>query len=222
MSELDDLILPEIFNDKLFGVIKELASNPLVKNILEIGSSSGEGSTRAFYEGIGDREDVQLFCLEMSKIRFNKLLENYRGDLRLKCFNMSSIHLDEFPFEEVVVDFYQTTPSVLNAFPLERVLGWLVQDKMYIRQNGVHCGGIAEIKRIYGIKLFDLVLIDGSEFTGYAEFRKIVGAKTIILDDVCSFKNFRTYLSLWNNQDYRLLCEDKTLRSGFAVFERVA
>ena len=45
-------IPPEISLDEFYVLIKEYASRDDLKSYLEIGSSSGEGSTRAIVEGI--------------------------------------------------------------------------------------------------------------------------------------------------------------------------
>jgi len=222
MLELDQPIGPEIINDPLSEQIERLASREDVKNILEIGSSSGEGSTKAFYRGIQGRPDVSLFCLEMVKTRFNLLLNNYQGnnDPRMKCINMSSVFPDEFPKEEEIIEFYNNIPSALNDFPIEMVLGWLRADLEYIKANSVHCGGISFIKQTYQVANFDMVLIDGSEFTGNVEFGKIYGAKIIILDDILAFKNFWPNYHLSRDHRYHSIFLDVHLRNGAAIFER--
>lgn len=226
MSELDSLIAPEIINDPLYDAIMEFASYEDVESILEIGSSSGEGSTKAFLEGMEKCENdwSNLYCLELSQVRFDALLKNVGKNKRVRCFNMPSVSLEEFPTEEQVTKFYRDVYSVLNNYVLATVLGWLKQDTDYIKEHkfglGSGKGGIEFIKEKHKIKNFDIVLIDGSEFTGYAEFKRINGAGVIILDDVRSYKGHFSYHHLLADQDYKLIRENKTLRNGFAIFER--
>ena len=223
MSELDGLIVPEIKNDELYSAIRNVALDPSVRTILEIGSSSGEGSTRAFCEGILLNKEARLFCLEVSKPRFNKLVENYFSITKVHCFNMSSVWLRDFPTEEEVAKFYEESPSFcqLKRYPLPRVLGWLKQDMDYIKENNVIEGGVYFIKSKYKIDTFDVVLIDGSEFTGYKELEEVYGAKTIILDDINSFKNYQSYYELLEDENYDLICLGLNLRNGFAIFRRL-
>lgn len=47
-SELNKLIAPEIKNDEFYIAINKIARQEDIKTVLEIGSSSGEGSTEAF------------------------------------------------------------------------------------------------------------------------------------------------------------------------------
>jgi hypothetical protein len=47
-SSLDSIIPPEIINDRLYSAIPNLARSAEIDTVLEIGSSSGVGSTDAF------------------------------------------------------------------------------------------------------------------------------------------------------------------------------
>ena len=73
-SELDFLIPPEIKNDEFYVAIAKIAREGEIKTVLEIGSSSGEGSTEALVKGLlNNPNQPQLFCLEISKTRFEAL-----------------------------------------------------------------------------------------------------------------------------------------------------
>lgn len=220
---LNQVIPPEIKNDMFYTALKMMGSNPQIMDILEIGSSSGQGSTEAFVEGIRSRpnkDSVRLFCMEISKERFANLAKTYSGDTFVKCYNMSSVALGEFPSREEVVNFYNSTRTLLNAYPIETVLGWLQGDIDYVVSSGLDFNGINRIKEQNGINYFDLVLIDGSEFTGEREYHAIAGARIIALDDVNAHKCFNAYQILKNHVAYRLVVENLQLRNGFAIFER--
>ncbi len=221
-SQLDQLIPPEVKNDPFYQAIYRLARQEPVKTILEIGSSSGEGSTEAFVLGI--RENVhrpKLFCVEVSRRRFAQLKEHYQKDPQVCCYNVSSIPLEKFPLEAEVSHFYNTTPTKLNQTPLPTVLRWLKQDIDYLKRENVPQEGIQLIKKENGIVHFDMVLIDGSEFTGMAEFDQVYGAKFILLDDTCTFKNFLNRHRLLNDPNYTLVEENPDVRNGYAVFRRM-
>ncbi|MBV5322402.1 MAG: hypothetical protein JZU60_01045 [Ilumatobacteraceae bacterium] len=220
---LNQIIPPEIKNDMFYSALKMMASNPHVKTILEIGSSSGQGSTEAFVEAIRVRQDkqsVRLFCMEVSKERFANLAKAYANDTFVKCYNMSSVALNEFPRREEVVNFYNTTHTILNAYQLDQILGWLQADINYVVSSGLHFNGIHRIKQENQIDIFDLVLIDGSEFTGEREYYAVAGSRIIALDDINAHKCFNVYHMLKNHASYRLVIENFELRHGFAVFER--
>ena len=73
---------------------------------------------------------------------------------------------------------------------------------------------------MHQIDYFDLVLIDGSEFTGIEELNRVYGAKWILLDDIRAFKNHYNYHRLSKDPDYQLIEENHTLRNGHAIFTK--
>jgi len=108
-SDLDKIIPGEISNDQFFFSLQKLVSLHSVMNILEIGSSSGAGSTQAFVEAIRARPDissVSLFCVEVSKDRLQKLKNTYATDPFIKAYNVSSISTDEFPSTAQILRFF--------------------------------------------------------------------------------------------------------------------
>jgi hypothetical protein len=221
----NEIIPPEVLNDQFYFSLVHCASRPDIKTILEIGSSSGEGSTDAFVKAIRNRSDsnsVKLFCMEISQARFEKLAGIYKNDSFVKPYRLSSVRVNQFPSKESVIHFYQNSRTNLNLYPLEQVLGWLDQDLGYIASSGLDACGIDFIKKDQGIEYFDMVLIDGSEFTGHAELNLVMGAKIIALDDINAFKKFQSYQALINNPNYKIIAREVGLRNGFAIFERVS
>ncbi|MCB8759381.1 FkbM family methyltransferase [Planktothrix agardhii 1029] len=220
-SSLNSIISPEIKNDEFYDYIQRIAQEENIKYILEIGSSSGEGSTEAFVKGIRNNPSrPNLFCMEVSQIRFEQLNKRYEQDKFVKCYNISSVSLEKFPDQTDVIEFYNQQQSGLNYYPLEQVLGWLQQDIEYIKSSQVETNGIAKIKQDYHIDYFDVVLIDGSEFTGVSELREVYGAKLILLDDINTFKNYNNYHQLLSDSEYTLVAQNCNLRNGYAIFRK--
>ncbi len=220
-SELDRVIAPEKNGDRFYDLIMTIAANQQLTNVLEIGSSAGGGSTEAFVRGLAvNPSKPRLFCLEVSKPRFDLLRETYRRFNFVNCYNMSSVEIREFPTAEDVAQFYRGVRSNLQRYELAEALRRLRQDIDYIRDFGVDAGGILRIKKDHAITNFDLVLIDGSEFTGEIEFEKTYGAKIILLGAVNAYKNFNVRQRLLADPNYRLAFEDLELRNGFSIFRR--
>ena len=221
-SELDYLIPPEIKGDAFSEAIEDVASTLGVTEILEIGSSAGDGSTEAWVRG-ALRNPVlpRLHCIEVSVERYGALAQRWREHSFVCCHNVSSIPVEGFPLAEDVERFYREVPSRLREFDLETVLGWLRQDIEYLREHDLSSSGIREIKEEHGIDVFDAVLIDGSEFTGGAELAEVYGARFLLLDDTQTFKNWDNARTLEADPAYRLVRSDPATRNGFAVFERV-
>jgi glycosyltransferase involved in cell wall biosynthesis/SAM-dependent methyltransferase len=225
VSGLDRLIPPDIKNDEFYNIIQKIAREETIQTILEIGSSSGEGSTEAFVTGIrANPNQPTLFCIEVSKPRFTELQRQYAEDTFVKCYNVSSVPLERFPEEKEVVEFYENHRTVdhgLGIYPLEQVLSWLHQNIDYVKDSGVPERGIALIKQENNIDNFDVVLIDGSQFTGSAELDEVYGAKFILLDDINTFKNHENYHRLKSDSNYLIVTENKLIRHGYAVFRKI-
>jgi predicted O-linked N-acetylglucosamine transferase (SPINDLY family)/predicted O-methyltransferase YrrM len=219
-SELNRLISPEIKHDEFYTAIQRIAREEDIKTVLEIGSSSGEGSTEAFVTGLRENPNKPtLFCMEVSITRFTELKKRYENESFVKPYNVSSVPVGSFPDEKQVVDFYHHTQNNLKFYPIEIVIGWLRQDIEYIRQSGVFDNGIQQIKQENNIDVFDLVLIDGSEFTGNAELDEVYGAKYILLDDINTFKNYKNFNELLTDANYVLIAYNQGIRNGYAIFK---
>lgn len=222
-SELDFLIPPEIKNDEFYVAIAKIAREGEIKTVLEIGSSSGEGSTEALVKGLlNNPNQPQLFCLEISKTRFEALQKRYESYNFVHCYNLSSVSLEEYPNEQEIINFYQQTPTNLNYYELERILGWLRQGIEYIQHNNIQGQGIQKIKQKHNIDYFDLVLIDGSQFTGKIELNEVYGAKYICLDDTNTFKNYHNLKRLVDDSSYKSIADNLKLRNGYAIFQHRA
>ena len=220
-SPLDNIIPPEIGDDELYELLKSVASREHICSVLEIGASSGEGSTAALVSGLhGNAGRPRLFCLEASRVRFAKLEERYASVPFVYCINASSVGLDGFPTDIELAHFYRSRRTNLNHYPLEMVTEWLRNDINYVVKNNLPIDGIARIKNNYGIERFDLVLIDGSEFTGPAELDQVIGAHWIALDDINAYKNYDNYHRLISDPEYILEAENWNLRNGYALFRR--
>ncbi len=218
-SELERLITPEIKNDEFYAIIQRIAREEDIKTVLEIGSSSGEGSTEAFVTGMRQNPNKPiLFCMEVSKTRFTELKKRYENDDFVKVYNLSSVPVESFPSENEIIDFYNNTENNLKLYPLERILYWLQQDIEYVKKSGLSEHGIRNIKQDNNIDFFDLVLIDGSEFTGSAELDEIYGAKYICLDDITTFKNFKNHYKLISDKNYTLVAQNNFVRNGYSIF----
>lgn len=221
-SELNYLIAPEIKNDEFYSVIQRLAQRSDIRTVLEIGSSSGGGSTEAFVKGLRKNSNQPLmFCMEVSQTRFAALKACYENDSFVRCYNVSSIPVSQFPTEAEIAAFYDKYETPLQNFSKQQVVGWLRQDIEYVTATQVPDDGIQRIKAENKIEYFDLVLIDGSEFTGNIELDEVYGAKFILLDDICTYKNYFSHRRLLADPNYALIAQNTSLRNGYSVFKKL-
>ena len=222
-KQYDKIIPGEISDDNFAKHIKEIASNKTNKLFVEIGSSAGGGSTKQFIESLINREDkdlCKLICFEVSQPRSARLKNAY-GQHEFVCiYNQSTIKLSEYPKYTELITFYLKTKSNLNRYGLIVVLSWLRLELKYLRKKGLGTNSGLEIMQKDFDENIDVLLIDGSEFTGEVEFSYLKSAKYVLLDDINSFKNLRNYLNLSNSNDYQIIAFDRTLRNGYAIFKR--
>lgn len=218
---LDLIIPPEITCDSFYSTLKDITAHKELKTFLEIGSSSGAGSTKALVEGLSTRVDSpKLFCMELSRERYIALYNSYKEHPFIYTYNLSSLPASAFPSEDEVRYFYDHVESNLRAYDIDTVIDWLRQDRDYLQKHGLDFNGINFIKKCHNIETFDFVLIDGSEFLGEVELQSVWKSKVIALDDIKTFKNYASYSRLKASFSYKLIQEDLTLRHGYAIFER--
>jgi hypothetical protein len=233
VEHYEKIIIPEVLNDDFYQMINNISARSDLMKFLEIGSSSGAGSTQALVAGINLRESNEgtvLHCMEISLPRFEALKDTYANFDFVKVHRLSSVGLDSFPTKSELKLFYKKIPSILNNYTFDEIYSWMTKDIEYLRMNfddllafdhSEHTGsGIEYIKREFEIPQFDFVLIDGGEFLGWAEFKILYGAKVIALDDINSYKCRYAYDALNTDSSYRLIAESWTTRNGWAIFEK--
>jgi len=177
---------------------------------LEIGGGTGDGSTQCILTD-------KLFSIENHPDRIGR----HRMNLEAKggvSVQGTAVVSDLWMNKQDVAEFYRTTKTNLNQYPLQMVLGW--HDECVETAKSYQTNSIEDINFKYNVN-FDFVLIDGSPFSGEAELRCVrpfLAKKTIIaLDDTNDIKNWKNYhkLSLFG----KLLWEDWSVRNGAAIFE---
>jgi hypothetical protein len=219
MSGLDIIIDPEVNqNTQSYYVIQDYLKKVPVKTIIEIGASSGGGTTEALIKGITSRfytEGIKMASVEVSRARFKNLKERYIGISFFTPYNISSLPLSRFPSEEQVAKFIKETG--IHGGNVEVVLDWLRQDIQYVKDNNFDVNGIQKIKEDFGVEKFDLAVIDGSEFLGDEEFYELPDCDAYFLDDVFVYKNWNSHRLLENDKRYVKLFEEK-IRGGSSFF----
>mgnify|MGYP000893281085 FL=1 len=94
------IIAPEIFNNEFFTKLKEIANLEELKFFLEIGCSSGEGSTEALISTIKRRPDVgecKYIGFEIIKARHEELLRHYGHLAFVDFIRKTSVSIKQYP-----------------------------------------------------------------------------------------------------------------------------
>jgi hypothetical protein len=213
---MNNLIAPEIVNDTFAQTLEAVVRFYKIKSILELGASSGEGSTACFVRGMADNPDAKLYSLEASKERFAALQQQYANNPRVICINAFSVPKEEW-LTHNQIDLY--VPQYGNEFGSATYKLWLQMEIDYQAASNVPTNGIAQALALNGGP-FDFVLIDSSLFSGDAEFKAVYGAKFLALDDTRSMKTGPSFKKLLADPAYKLFGAGPH-RYGWAVFQHV-
>ena len=195
--------------DTVFGtIIYDIAKTSKYKTYLEIGTWNGLGSTKCFIEGFKSRTDDFIFySLECNPEK------SYIAKNMYKNINNVNI-LNEVLFNETPSDLYETFPELKNNNTYQQ---WHDIDIMNMRNCNLF------FNRTNLPEIFDVVLLDGGEFTTYHEFKKIENkCKLLLLDDTNTNKCNRIVCEIKQNSDkWKIIIENKLERNGFLVCERI-
>jgi hypothetical protein len=206
-----EIHLNEEFGYNIFQTVLKFQ----LKYNLEIGSWDGEGSTKCFFEAMkllsGEKS---LVCVEIVKEKYNKLKARYENFDFVNCFNGSSISYSDLlykSFEDVWCSPYNKLQN--NHYSKETVKSWYDRDVETMKTN-------VNFLNANDQTFYDSVLIDGSEFTGYSEFKLLENrTKIFFLDDVhCAFKCNQIFNELISNPNWSLILELPNCRNGSAIF----
>ena len=190
--------------DHDFGkIIYELAADPSNRIFVDIGTWNGLGSTKCFIEAMKKNKSAKLFTIENNSEKFESAksywtntIEEYKIDVRF--LNGSLISNDS------IDSWLESNNIVLDG----QHQYWLEIDKA----NSVN---IVDLN----VDSIDILLIDGSEYSGYLELMLLKDiSKYIILDDVNSLKNKMSREYLIESDSFDLVKEDLELRNGYSIF----
>jgi hypothetical protein len=197
-----------------FGeIIYNVAKDSRFHTFLELGTWNGRGSTRCFIEALLEREDEYLFIsLENDRKLHGAATEYWKGRIndKIQLVYGTVIRPDEMIKEEEV-----------RAHPLFELE--LVKDhyRLYY-QSDVSNSSSAPLVLERIPSQIDVLLMDGGEFSGYAEWSKLRdrSLRAVLLDDINTMKNYAVFAELRQDSGWSLVLEDRGDRNGIAVFAK--
>lgn len=182
----------------------ELAKNNQYKTYLEIGTWNGLGSTRCFIEGFNDRDsdDYIFWSLESNceKSNFAKLL--YKSEKNVYILN-------EVLFNNMPEDILSIFPEIeINS----NFKDWLNIDAKNMSDKKIF------LERPNLPDVFDVVFLDGGEFTTWYEFQKLKDrCRIIVLDDTNVSKCKKIVEVLKSETNSWKIIEENNERNGFLI-----
>jgi hypothetical protein len=187
-------------------LIQYVKENDL-KNIVEIGTWNGLGSTRCFLLGLQDNHTTNFFTLETNKEKLEIAKTNLLSLTTEKCNFLWGSILQSSDIEYI----YHVFPELIRNSQFK---GWHALDIQNIKLSPNVLDKIpSEI---------DFILFDGGEFTTYYEFKILFPRckKFIALDDVNVSKCKLIRRILQSNPEWK---EIKYIpeRNGFSLFQHI-
>ena len=200
----------------LGSFLYQLAKSPEVQSVLEIGTWNGQGSTYCLALGLRE-SGGRLVTLESSKAMFDEAAKFYRSKrLPVEVIYGSSIHPDDFPpfshFAEI-----DGGGEYRDRWPV-----WYQQD-LEAARSSANPGALKQV--IEKHSAFDLVYLDGGEFTSYQDYQEVAPISTYLVLDDCNpltvLKNVRARQELLASPQWELLKDEMDDRNGWSAFRKI-
>ena len=163
-----------------------------IKNVLEIGTWNGLGSTIVLYDALkGKGGKFSITSLETDKIAYKNAKKNLKNRKEINLLLGRITEIYEMP-EPSSIDFIKHN---LNPENIE----WFYQDLRRYKKT----------KNVFELldTDYDLILFDGGEFSTFAEFEKLYQrTKYFCLDDIDAYKQLEVmkYIDK-NSKNFRLI-----------------
>jgi hypothetical protein len=195
--------LGQINNDIFSQRIREFSKDPVNKSFLEIGTWNGLGSTKQFVDELENRIDDYIFysleCNSEKSAHAKSLYSNKKVNI-----------LNEVIFNVEPPDFYKIFPQCIN-------------NSMYKKWNDIDIINMKKCNLFLDRKelpeIFDVILLDGGEFTTYFEFRILQNrCKYLMLDDINVDKCKLIVKEIEENPDkWDIIEKNTSTRNGFMI-----
>ena len=197
----------QICNDSFSAEIEKYASDVNYKAFLEIGTWNGMGSTRAFAKGLSQRSDDYVFySLECNKDKWADAVKLYDDNKQIHILN-------EVIWNVEPADFYEVFPQCKTN---ELYKKWNDVDIINMKR----CGVFLDRKDLPA--MFDVILLDGGEFTTYYEFKLLKDrCKILMLDDINGDKCQLIVKEILADPSWKILKRDN-VRNGYLIAERIS
>jgi len=199
--------LGQINMDSLFGkYIYDYAINENYLNYLEIGTWNGLGSTKCFVEGLKNRknQDYKFYSLECNVDKHNFAKNLYKD---LKNVNI----LNDVLLNEIPENIYEIFPDLLINKDYEY---WNKVDFDNMKNKNLF------FERNNVPDFFDVILLDGGEFTTFYEYNIIKNkCKVLMLDDTNVNKCKKIVEDIKSNKNWEIIIESND-RNGFLICEK--
>ncbi len=188
-------------NSEFGKEIYSIASLPDIRNIIEVGTWNGQGSTVCLMNGIINKKNSKLFSIEACSLQFEKAKKFWST----KNTN-NQLFLLNGTIHKNIPEFQDNSKYFIRK--------WYDIEKENMDK--------AEMLNLEYIDNVDFILIDGGEYQGKGDFDTLIkkNPKYIALDDDMVYKCMNIKKELLNNSNWKLYKENNNDRHGWSIFIR--
>ena len=193
---------------ELEKMLRDLIVNSDINNIVEIGTWNGLGSTKMLINLIKDsKKKIHFYSVEADKLCFKAAKKNLQKDIEYVNLILGRVHeIDDLS--------YVNKEIIFNYGYGDKEYEWFIQDlRRYKKLKNV----VTQLP-----KEIEILLLDGGEFSGFADFLSLhTRSKFIVLDDISSFKqhNVLGFINE-NNKNFELIFDSKE-RRGVQIYRNL-
>lgn len=218
----------QITTESNFGkLLLDFASNPFYKRFLEIGTWNGLGSTMCFHKGFQIRssslndhyKDCFLDSLEINREKAHSAMHHYKDYPNIRVHHATLVnYIPEKDDEDEVITWERVVKDLDIKTSDHGMKKWFDTDTINLVDCPVFEPSHSMDEHGY---LYDVVLLDGGEFTTFYEFEKLRHvSKVIICDDINTYKCSRVCNILLSDERWIQLVHEPDDRNGYCVFVR--
>jgi len=198
-------------------VIYRLAKDPANQVFVEIGTWNGRGSTQCIMEPFLQRiDECVLYSLEVN-IEFHNIAKKV---WKRKLRRYSSVMQSKLKLIWGRVVNEEDVPELEEVMKSEHSHDqWPLVYREFFDACDAGCPNV--IEQIP--QEIDVLVLDGGEFTTYAEYQILKDrSKIIFCDDSAMYKCEKVRAELLEDENFRVLYDEPETRNGFCVFERIS
>jgi hypothetical protein len=195
--------------------IYNLAKDRDNKIFVDIGIWNGKGSTQCIMDALTERlDECMVYALETNK-------EFYAGAVRYwdnRLYNYNSIVQSKLKLIHGRIVEPEDTPSLSEVMESSHSHDRWPQ---FYREffDAVEAGCPNVLSTIPA--QIDVLILDGGEFTTYAEYKLLKErSRILVCDDSAKYKCEKIRLQLLEDKNYKVLIDMPDQRNGFCAFER--
>lgn len=191
-------------NSKFGTCIFNICSDNTIRNIIEVGTWNGQGSTTCVMNGILKRSNSTLYSIEANSNMYNRAINFWK-----KYDTKKKLVLINGTLHNKIADLNE-----LNIFYNNNIPYYYASEKQMIEKSS--------IINIENIQDVDVIILDGGEYTTLEDFNILIqkNPKYICLDDTNVYKCKNIRYTLLNDNNWVIYDENLNDRNGWSIFKK--